>query len=842
MTIQGHTPVAHRCNLAALVRVRLAVTLAACAACLVLAGAVRADLRLPAIFGDHMILQAGTGTPVFGWTDPGETVTVDFAGQSKQAEADADGRWVVRFDPLEASREGRLLTISAGETIELRDVLVGEVWLASGQSNMAMNVAKSEGGAEAVTSSTSPLVRVFRVSPKGISPLEPLDDCSGQWATAAPESVADLSAVGYFFIRQLQSELDVPVGLVDSAWGGTTCESWTSREGLLSDPVTRPIWQDFRELVDAYDPATTTPAEEAKRLLDDFRRLKAEAQQAGRPRPRLPKIVQSPANKRYTPCNFFNTMIHPVIPYGIRGVLWYQGEGNRFQAAQYQTLFPLMIRDWRRRWGRPGLPFYFVQLANIKDPPDEPIESQWAELQWAQLLTLRRTPHTGMAVINDGTDLSLHPRHKKMVADRLLLWALANTYGREDVAFTGPIYKSFEKQGGKIRVSFDYAEGLCSRDGRPLRGFQIAGADRDWVWANAEVVEGDVLVWSPAVENPVAVRYAWSDNPGGANLTNTSSLPVSLFKTDDWPGPWAGSLVPAISGPYVHVYRPGPDVFPGPDTPRLRAGQRYEDWTPNDHAIVKGPDDRWHAFGITHPSVDSPPWHEGECLSFHAAATPGTLRQQLRKHAWVDLPKVLPPADRPGEPENHHAPFFVRKEGTYWMFYGPNPIRYAVSSDLFRWTPKGPLFEQENGGRDPSIFYHDGQHVMLLTSRTSVVARTSPDLLHWSEPTTIYTMPEGERGAPESASIVEIAGQFYLFWCPWDWEIDDAYQHRTFVFRSDDPLDFHGCRPIAELEAHAPEIFHDEAGDWYISSVEWPHRGVSIAPLTWQCDEAKALK
>ncbi|MFC1652958.1 family 43 glycosylhydrolase [Planctomycetota bacterium] len=339
---------------------------------------------------------------------------------------------------------------------------------------------------------------------------------------------------------------------------------------------------------------------------------------------------------------------------------------------------------------------------------------------------------------------------------------------------------------------------------------------------------------SDAVPQPLAVRYAWAANPVGANLTNASGLPASLFKTDAWLAAFRHPLVPALSGPYVHVYKPGGDIYPGPDSERLRAGQRYEDWVPNDHAILKGQDGRWHALGITHPAVDGPPWHEGENLSFHAVSPPGLLQEVLNPQGWRDLPKVLPPRDRPGEKLQHHAPSIVRKDGLYYMIYGPNPIRYAVSEDLANWTPKGPLFVQEHGGRDPSLFHNDDHYIILLTSQKSVVARTSKDLLTWSEATTIYTLPPGETGGPESASLVRLGDTFYLFWCRWDAKIDDPYQYRTMVFASDDPMNFKKRDPVVELKGHAPEIFADERGNWYMSSVEWPHRGVSIAPLVWQ--------
>ena len=352
----------------------------------------------------------------------------------------------------------------------------------------------------------------------------------------------------------------------------------------------------------------------------------------------------------------------------------------------------------------------------------------------------------------------------------------------------------------------------------------------------------DILDFDP--QNPVCRLYNLADDP--AETTDVAAKHpekvaelcrlLDRYRTSgrSTPTPDRSDLVPRITGSYIHVYRPEPDVFPGPDTARLKAGQRCDDWQPNDHAIIKGPDNRWHAFGITHPNLPGPPWHEGEFQAFHAASPPGDLRDNLREHAWQDLPKILSPKDRPGERLEFYAPYIVSSGEEYWMFYSPSPIRYATSPDLVKWTPKGKLFDQEGAGRDPSIFYHDGKYYMLLTSGTGVVVRTSVDLLTWSEPTTICLLPDGQKGGAESPTMIRQGDAFYLFWCRWDPKIDDAYQHITSVFRSKDPLDFRNRRPLARLKAHAPEIFQDEHGDWYISSVEWPRRGLSIAPLSWE--------
>ncbi len=287
-----------------------------------------------------------------------------------------------------------------------------------------------------------------------------------------------------------------------------------------------------------------------------------------------------------------------------------------------------------------------------------------------------------------------------------------------------------------------------------------------------------------------------------------------------------------IPGPYVHVYQPQPDVFPGPDSESFRAGERYSDWVPNDHCVVKGPDGRWHAFGITHPA---PPAgaaiHEGEWLSFHAAAPPGPLAANLQEGTWEDLPKVLPPGDRPGEKLQNHAPFVVERDSVYHMVYGPSPIRLATSTDLFVWTLQGPLFEQDGGARDPCVLVRNGGYVMVYCSQESILARTSDDLVHWSdEPVEIFRMRRS--GAPESPALLEREGRSYLFWCIWD-DTQGPYDHRTFVYMSDDPLDFLDAPQVGLLDAHAPEIIVDELGDTYITSAEWPRRGLSIAPLVW---------
>ena len=298
----------------------------------------------------------------------------------------------------------------------------------------------------------------------------------------------------------------------------------------------------------------------------------------------------------------------------------------------------------------------------------------------------------------------------------------------------------------------------------------------------------------------------------------------------------ATARVPRIEGPYVHIYKPDGDVFPGPDVAGLRAGQYYAEWVPNDHCFIKSPDGCWHVFGITHPRTTFDQVHAGENLSFHAAAPQGDLRDALREGAWRDLPKVLPPAERPGEIPANHAPYIVRKDGAYHMIYGPAPLRRAVSKDLYEWTPKGSLTNAP-AGRDPSVIFWDGAYHVMVCGQHEVLMARSEDLVTCTDARRILKMKDGVDA--ESPSIVRHNDTFYLFVCGWNgqWDRRDlsgAYQHVTYVYQSDDPYAFDADKVVTRLDAHAPEIFQGEDGSWYISSAQWPQRGISIARLVWE--------
>ncbi|NQU10204.1 sialate O-acetylesterase [bacterium] len=487
---------------------------------LALALSAAAAIELPAVFGDGMVLQRGAAVPIWGTAEPGAEITVSFARQQQTAVADAQGRWSVRLRPLRASRLPRDLVVSSqrqpnqrsrvrrdaarrtptanaeepGSSRTFTNVLVGEVWLCSGQSNMEWPVSAATNGPAEVAAAQWPQIRLFQVP--HVASLQVRTDCpGGSWVECAPPTVRGFSAVGYFFGRELHRILRIPVGLIDSSWGGTPCEAWTSGDTLRTLP-------DFAGVVDRLAAAGTN----------------------------------APPQGAHTPGALFNGMIAPLVPYAIRGAIWYQGESNAGRARQYRELFPAMIRDWRTHWGQGPFPFGFVQLANFMATKPQPGDSAWAELREAQNLTLALR-NTGQAVIIDlGEATDIHPRNKQDVGKRLALWAQAKVYRRR-VEYSGPRYRSYRIDGNRVRLRFSHVgRGLVAQGGGPLQQFSIAGTDRKFVWANAKIEAESVVVWSDQVPRPVAVRYAWADNPDGCNLYGRAGLPASPFRTDDWPG------------------------------------------------------------------------------------------------------------------------------------------------------------------------------------------------------------------------------------------------------------------------------------------------------------------
>jgi sialate O-acetylesterase len=439
----------------------------------------------------------------------------------KTARTDRDGKWSVTLDPMPAGGP-HTLTIVGKNTITIGDVLIGEVWICSGQSNMAWAVGQANDGDLETRAARHSRIRLISVPQVGTQ--EPQEDFKGKWEVCSPESVGGFSAVGYFFGRQLYETLDVPIGLIDDAWGGSACEAWVRRDLLAGDPK----YQALMARWDKIEKAAAAAGTESEKPKAD---AKAKAQSPA---------AQLRGNSR--PANIYNGVLKPTIGYGMRGVIWYQGESNASRAYQYRDLFPLMIQSWRDEWKIGDFPFYWVQLADYRAEKPEPVESDWAELREAQTMTMSRLPNTGEAVIVDlGEVQDIHPRNKQDVAMRLARWALARDYGIK-VPYQSPTYKTMEKQGNKIVVSLDHVgAGLKAFDVPQIRGFAIAGSDRKFVWADAKLVGNDkVEVWSDQVSEPVAVRYAWADNPV-CNLYSREGLPLTPFRTDDWTGMTAES-------------------------------------------------------------------------------------------------------------------------------------------------------------------------------------------------------------------------------------------------------------------------------------------------------------
>lgn len=482
-----------------------------------------AEVRLPAVFGDHMVLQRDKTIPVWGWADTGEQVTVSIDGQSVMAVADADGRWRVDLETMAAGGPFELIVQGSDSSVMLKDVLIGEVWLCTGQSNMDFRLDKAD-GAEQVLAETvkHPNIRLFKV--KRHVADAPQDDCEGKWRTNTPENAKDISAVGYFFGLKLEAELGVPIGLIHSAYGGTPAQAWTSTEALAADSELASILKEKTDKQAAYDAAMV-----------QWRKDSETAKAAGQEPPNEPALPFSAYN-RHKPTGLYDGMIHPLIPYAIRGAIWYQGESNVWRSYQYRTLLPAMIQDWRTRWSQGDFHFGIVQLANYFDPRFPPSDWSWPELREAQLMTAQSVANTGLVVTTDvGNPTDIHPTDKKTVGDRLAQWALGTVYGR-DVVPMGPMFREAVIEGDKVIIHFDHAgSGLATSDGGPVRGLVIGEVPGTYRWATAEIQGDKLIVVSDRYKNPKSVRYGWAGNPSWTNLINKEGLPASPFRTDDWP-------------------------------------------------------------------------------------------------------------------------------------------------------------------------------------------------------------------------------------------------------------------------------------------------------------------
>lgn len=489
---------------------------------------LHAELRVPALFSDHLVLQQQQANPVWGWDAPGTTVTVTFAGETLTATAGANGKWLVRLPAQPASAEPQTLTIAGTSTVTVQDVLIGEVWLCSGQSNMQFTLGESYNGDLEAAAATWPDLRLITVPQVGTQDLQ--DDFQGEWAPSSPGVARKFSAVGYLFGRSLHKILGVPVGIINVTWGGSKAEAWVRRASLESDPRFRALMEETAQK----DATHSTPEAEAK-LAAEMKAWEAARDAARASNKPVPPRPQDWLRGQLRPGNLFAGMLHPTVGYGLKGVIWYQGEGNAARPEEYAELFPFLIEEWRREWGQGDFPFYWVQLADFNAETDDPgADSKWARLREAQTQTLR-LPRTGQAVAIDvGEGRDIHPRDKHSVAARLVRWALAQDYGKK-FPHRSPEFKSLAIDGAKALVTFDCFGGqLYAFDEPAVRGFAICGADRVWHWATAKIRGKDqVEVWSDAVPAPVAVRYAFANNPR-ANLYARSGLPVTPFRTDDF--------------------------------------------------------------------------------------------------------------------------------------------------------------------------------------------------------------------------------------------------------------------------------------------------------------------
>jgi sialate O-acetylesterase len=508
-------------------------------------GTLFAAVKPNPLFTDGAVIQQGQPVPVWGTASDGEKVTVEFGNQTLKTTA-TNGKWRVDLKPLKAGGKPMSMTITGENTVTVNNLLVGEVWVCSGQSNMEWPFARTATVKEETPKANFPEVRMFTVKKK--IAIEPQAEAEGSWVECSPQTVGRFSAVGYFFAREIYQKLNIPVGMIHTSWGGTPAQAWTSIEGFGNDPELAEYVNGAKRNLENYPAAVAaypakmeefklvqqnwneTVAKPAQQAMKAWNEAAAKAKQDGQPIPPKPaplgKPPTPPAPPEGTqghPTTLYNGMLAPVIPYAIKGAIWYQGESNASKARQYRTLFPAMIADWRAKWNQGDFPFFFVQIA--------PFNGQPPEIREAQFLTLSKVKNTAMAVTTDvGNATDIHPAQKEPVGQRLALAARALMYG-EKVEYSGPLYKEMKTKGDKAAIAFDHiGSGLMAKDGE-LKGFTIAGADGKFVPAKAEIKGNHVTVSAEGVTEPKAVRYGWANTPD-VNLFNKEGLPASPFRTD----------------------------------------------------------------------------------------------------------------------------------------------------------------------------------------------------------------------------------------------------------------------------------------------------------------------
>ena len=506
-----------------------------------------ADVVLNAVFTDHMILQRDMPVPVYGTAEPGEKVTVAFAGKEKSVVADKDGNWSVKLDAMKVSTTPAVMTVSGKNKLTLNDILMGDIWICSGQSNMewVLGVCNRP---DDLAQANVPMIRLYQM--RGTAAPTPRNEFNClPWTPCTPESVKNFPAVGYYFGRKVLQETGVPIGLIRSALGGSAIEPWTPYAELAMVPELAKEKEILDQQIKTYVDTLAALPLKITNYVSEARKALSSNTQLPEP-PVLPVYPISNNPKRDWNC-LYNGHIHALTRFAIKGVLWYQGEGNTTNAETYFAKKRALIGGWRRAWDQGDFPFYFVQLANYGNPDTiaGADDGGWAKLRMAQLKSLAIT-NTGMAVAIELADIGnphdVHAKNKKDVGERLALWALAKDYGKKNLVYSGPLFKDMKVEGAKIRIAFDsVGSGLtvATKKGYDpvvkeprgkLRKFAIAGDDKKWVWADAVIDGKTVVVSSPEVPKPVAVRYAFAANPDGCNLYNNQGLPASPFRTDEW--------------------------------------------------------------------------------------------------------------------------------------------------------------------------------------------------------------------------------------------------------------------------------------------------------------------
>ena len=490
----------------------------------------QARVTLPAIFSDHMVLQREMKNPIWGTADPNEHVVVALDSHEVQTDASSDGHWKADLPAMDAGGP-HVISIRGKNTVTISDVLIGEVWLCAGQSNMEFGVGAVLNHPQEVAQANFPKIRLCIV-PHTVAD-NPATDVPVTWAACSPETVPKFSGVGYYFGRDLQADLNVPVGLIQDTWSGTNIDGWMSRRSLRTDPDFQPLQDRWATKIAGYPKAKADYDRSLPELTKTWQASAAKAKASGKPIPDQPRPPDGPGS-RYTPSGIFNGQIAPLAQFSIRGIAWYQGENNTWQAFIYRKQLVAMINDWRDLWGQAALPFVVIQLPSVI--PSPPVNSDWAELRESQSAALT-LPNTALVNTIDLGDPehpeNLHPRNKKDVGDRLSLVARKLVY-HEQIVASGPTETSVVVAGDRIRVTFDNADGLKAKDSGPVIGFELADAAGKYVAAIGSIEGDTVSVHSDGMPHPLTVRYDWANNPKG-NLYNGAGLPTYPFRTDSFP-------------------------------------------------------------------------------------------------------------------------------------------------------------------------------------------------------------------------------------------------------------------------------------------------------------------